>query len=225
MARQVMYDPFGMYTTGMQQGTRDEAFLQDQTRRARGSDFDFGVMMPLRQQQLQQQVDFSRQADPFRLQGLQDQQFAQQIGFAAPYADMYGDTSPLTDAYRQRFGVQQGPEGGLFRQGRFGQIDVPQSDPQDILALLGYPRDMQERQFMAQRENQGAQLQLRDMQMQQQMMQRMQHQQYLQQLMQAQYPNAGGMEQFGLGGGMFPQGQPGMMQQDYDDDFGDGTWQ
>lgn len=63
--RSVYYNPFGMRLAGMQQGIRDEAFLQDQTRQARNSDYDFQYIKPIELHNLQRNSQFADYADPY----------------------------------------------------------------------------------------------------------------------------------------------------------------
>ncbi len=87
--RQVYYDPFGMRMAGEQAGIRDEAFLQDQTRRARQSDYEFNVTQPLELQGLRRENDYANFYDPMRRQGAQfaNNQLARDDKFGAATND------------------------------------------------------------------------------------------------------------------------------------------
>lgn len=65
MARQVYYDPFGMRLNGYRAGVQDETTMQDQTRRARASDWDYANMAPLRLQQAQRADELETFAQPY----------------------------------------------------------------------------------------------------------------------------------------------------------------
>lgn len=65
MARNVYYDPFGQRTDGYRMGVQDEVGLQDQTRRARASDWDMDNMAPLRLNQAQRNDAMGQFAVPY----------------------------------------------------------------------------------------------------------------------------------------------------------------
>lgn len=65
MARQVYYDPFGARLAGYQAGVNDEVQLQDQTRRARASDWDYTNIAPLQLSQAQRANSLGEFADPY----------------------------------------------------------------------------------------------------------------------------------------------------------------
>ena len=65
MARSVYYDPFGSRLQGYRMGVQDETNLQDQTRRARGSDWDMDNMAPLRLNQAQRADQLGQYAMPY----------------------------------------------------------------------------------------------------------------------------------------------------------------
>lgn len=101
MARQVFYDPFGQRTQGFRQGVSDEMQVQDQTRRARASDYDFGVREPLRLREAQRQDQLGEYALPYqqRAYGLTERlNRANVFGAEQPIFDeaaaIYGDYAP-----------------------------------------------------------------------------------------------------------------------------------
>lgn len=65
MARQVYYDPFGSRLAGYQAGVNDEVQMQDQTRRARASDWDYNNIAPLQLSQAQRAESLGQFADPY----------------------------------------------------------------------------------------------------------------------------------------------------------------
>lgn len=65
MARQVYYDPFGARLAGYQAGVNDEVQLQDQTRRARASDWDYNNIAPLQLSQARRAESLGEFADPY----------------------------------------------------------------------------------------------------------------------------------------------------------------
>lgn len=82
MARQVFYDPFGQRMNGYRAGIQDETNLQDQTRRARASDFDYNNIAPIRLEQLQRTNALEQFADPFMRNQYGIQQRANLAGLA-----------------------------------------------------------------------------------------------------------------------------------------------
>lgn len=71
MTRSVYYDPFGMRLAGYRLGQGDEVNLQDQTRRARASDYDYNTLAPLRLQGMQREENFANYYDPYRRKAAQ----------------------------------------------------------------------------------------------------------------------------------------------------------
>lgn len=113
--RAVYYDPFGQRTEGYRRGVEDEVTLQDQTRRARASDFDFDYYNPLRLAQAQRMDTYGKAALPYQiadlgidqranlanlyaLESLNRQEIGRATGEWAPYlagAQVYGSGQSL----------------------------------------------------------------------------------------------------------------------------------
>lgn len=91
MARQVRFDPFGMQLAGEQAGLRDEAFLQDQTRRARASDYDFNTLAPLRLEGFQRDNRLGAAAEPYQMRQLGLNERMARAGLYRQEAPIYSD--------------------------------------------------------------------------------------------------------------------------------------
>lgn len=194
MARQVMFDPFGAYTQGLHAGTQDEMQLQRQTRDARAMDYDFGVMAPLRTQQLEQGLMFDQQANPLRLDAMRDTNFATQLGLAGTLAQEAGVFGPREDLYRQRFG-DFGTYNPAAAMEYLNQDNIFKANQQQIQ----YQGLMQQQQAQAQRAAQAQQYQ-RAM-----LWQAMINQGIMPPQMMGGQPQPGA--EYGLGQGMFAPGQ------------------
>lgn len=98
MARQVRFDPFGMQLAGEQAGLRDEAFLQDQTRRARASDYQFNTLNPLALNELQRRDTLGAAALPYDIDALG-------INQRMARANLYGAENPIYNQIGLRTGM------------------------------------------------------------------------------------------------------------------------
>lgn len=108
MARQVYYDPFGMRTAGYQAGVKDEIAVQDQTRRARNSDWDYRNMNPLRLQEQQRITQYNKFADPYMRRGLGITERSNIAGLAQAELPIYGEEARLSgdsSGYNARMGM------------------------------------------------------------------------------------------------------------------------
>lgn len=99
MARAVYYDPFGQRTQGYREGINDEVQLQDQTRRARASDFDYNNIAPLRLEQLQRANALEQFADPYLRNQYGIQQRANLAGLAGAELGVNALTGQATGNY------------------------------------------------------------------------------------------------------------------------------
>lgn len=122
MARQVYYDPYGMRTEGFRAGMKDMMELQDQTRRARASDWDYNNIAPLRLAQARREDQYGIAALPYRERALGINENTQLGG--------------LYDANQQRFaqyGMQRGDyapllaDQDLYTSGQYGQASALRS--------------------------------------------------------------------------------------------------
>lgn len=90
MARQVYFDPYGMRTQGFDTGVQREMQLQDQTRRARASDWDYNNMAPLRLMGAQRQERLGAFGEPYA-------QRAYGINERAGQANLFNLEQPIYD--------------------------------------------------------------------------------------------------------------------------------
>lgn len=118
MARQVYYDPFGQRTTGYRAGIEDEVSLQDHTRRARASDYDYNQIAPIRLETMQREQALGQFADPYlrRAYGLQERGntaslAGAELGIRAQTGQATGDYAPyITTATNYNSGNSAGSE-------------------------------------------------------------------------------------------------------------------
>lgn len=101
MARQVYYDPYGVRTNAYDTGLQREMSLQDQTRRARASDYDYFVNEPLRLAHAQREDTYAQAALPYRQRALglseraaQGNLYDAEMGRAMNYGELRADYSP-----------------------------------------------------------------------------------------------------------------------------------
>lgn len=115
MARQIYYDPFGQRLGGYRMGVQDEVSLQDQTRRARASDYDFDYLQPLRTQGLAREEAYQQFADPYRRN-------AAPIAQRGAQAQLYGIEQPIMRQIGQTTGDYAGAQTGDigFQRGIYG---------------------------------------------------------------------------------------------------------
>lgn len=143
MARQVYFDPFGMRTEGERAGVRDEAFLQDQTRRARASDFDFNELLPLRLNEAQRADRLGAAQLPYQIDALGLNQRTAINNLYNQTASILGDIGPRTGNYRPAqandlsylyggYGVGLTPEQLQAQQLYYGQQTLPGFTPDQI---------------------------------------------------------------------------------------------
>lgn len=149
MARQVYYDPFGQRTTGYRAGIEDEISLQDQTRRARASDYDYNQIAPIRLETMQREQALGQFADPYLRNAYGLQQRANEAGLAgaelgirAQTGQATGDYAPyLTTAINYNSGNSVGSEqmypGQVRAYNEILQNQMPQI--QQIEQQLGLP--------------------------------------------------------------------------------------
>lgn len=148
--RQVYFDPFGSQLEGFRQGVQDEVGLQDQTRRARASDWDYNNMAPLHLQAAQQAQRIANAQEPYTIRGFGLQEAQQAAQTAATQQPLYdqlalrtGDGAPGlanlqnfglgTNGYIQSapyFGAQAATYGQQLRTG----LDPASDDYEHVLA-------------------------------------------------------------------------------------------
>lgn len=147
--RQVYYDPFGMRLAGQQAGIRDEAFLQDQTRQARASDYNFNVMQPIDLHNALRASDFADYADPYARRNLgyteQATKRANYLGerdAAVPYMLSTGDQGPLRQLDYNRYAPDSVVAGGTQERlphkvlsDYIAQLDQEGIDPESPLGI------------------------------------------------------------------------------------------
>src|SRR6186713_3492013 len=92
MARNVYFDPFGQRTEGYRAGVQDESALQGATRAARGIDWDYNNMAPIRLGEAQLAYDYNKFATPYNQKVLQRADVAGDIAQAAGVANRSGNT-------------------------------------------------------------------------------------------------------------------------------------
>lgn len=84
MSRRVFYDPFGQRLAGLQAGINDEVQLQQSTRQARQSDYQYNVTQPLELRQMQRADQLGQYTLPYQMNTADR---TEQLGAAAqPYA-------------------------------------------------------------------------------------------------------------------------------------------
>lgn len=101
MARQAHFDPFGKRVDGYRAGVEDEMKLQDQTRRARSSDWDYQNMSPLRLNAAQRIDTLGNAALPFdiralgiRERGAEATLAGQELPVLSRYGEISGNMAP-----------------------------------------------------------------------------------------------------------------------------------
>lgn len=99
MARQVFYDPFGQRTAGYRAGIQDEVTLQDQTRRARASDYDYNQVAPIRLETMQREQALGQFADPYLRNQYGIQERANTATLAGAELGIRGQTGQATGDY------------------------------------------------------------------------------------------------------------------------------
>lgn len=149
MPRQVYFDPFGSRLAGYRLGVQDETTLQDQTRRARASDYDYDVLQPLRTNAAMRADTYGQAALPYQIDNLgvsQRQNLANLAATELPIQERIGQTTGnyapyLATAYNYGSGQSLGSEEFMPAQIRAYDDAINNQVPQfeAIEAQFGLP--------------------------------------------------------------------------------------
>lgn len=152
--RNVYYDPFGMRLEGYRAGVGDEVQLQDQTRRARASDWDFANVKPLELETMQRENTFQNWFDPYRRTAARGGVYDQELNRAGQFGLMTGVDAPLQDTMfnyfqpsnkeqqHDEFGNPIGQPIYYYDDGLGGQR-MYQYNPRNALDYLMFDRNQQ----------------------------------------------------------------------------------
>lgn len=177
MARQVMFDPFGSYTQGFDQGVGRQIQQEGAVRQARAQDYDMNVMAPYRLAAVQREdqlgrttLPYQQALAPYALDTARANRYDTLSRQAGNFAQMFNTPAPLEHLAYQYFGVQPTsvstgngpPTTTLFMNGANGN-PIPVSEQpnlsQHVLDYLNWSRDLQSRQLQNQQMYQSGMLQ------------------------------------------------------------------
>lgn len=176
MARQVMFDPFGSYTQGFDQGAGRQIQTEGATRQARAQDYDFNTLAPYRLNAVKREDELGNASLPvqkellgFTIPNAQANLYDKIRPQALNFAQTYNTPAPLQSLDYSRFGITPTTTsvGGhqqqtLYMQGPTGEM-IPVSTQQDFgqtaLDNIDWQRRLQAQQLFNTQQYQSGMLQ------------------------------------------------------------------
>jgi hypothetical protein len=149
--RDVYFDPFGSYTSGLEHGINQQLNIEQQTRANRGVDWNYNNINPITLETAQRDNTFYRDFEPQRreqanlaLQGLRRQNATGELGFQQGVGQITGVTQPWLDTVNN-YNHFTMPATGVPGQYNYvdaqGRVVGTQNDPgQQILNYWGYDK-------------------------------------------------------------------------------------
>ena len=168
--RQVYFDPFGMYTEGLDKGISRQMDIEKQSRDARDSDYKFNVLNPFELNRIRRDDWLGERVLPLRYDQIKydtdskrNAVFGSNLGIADAFGERTGVAAPIYNTFGQHYGLNYvtDPTTGAMRiespQGStWGTIADPNRAMQDYLLR---DQAMKEAEFGLRAQQQAANLQ------------------------------------------------------------------